>query len=59
MENCGNERFYRIMEKKDADQFNDVFAGVRNISTKPRSGYETLRVSLWVEFGAKDVYPVP
>ena len=34
IENCGNETFYRTMEKRDMEQFHEVFAGVRNISTK-------------------------
>ena len=34
MENCGNETFYRTMEKRYMEQFHEVFAGVRNISTK-------------------------
>ena len=53
MENRGIETLYWILEKRDMEQFHEVFAGVQNISTKPGSGYATLWDSLWVKFGAK------
>ena len=37
LEICGNETFYKIMKKRDMEPFHEVCAGVRNISTKPRS----------------------
>ena len=37
LETCGKETFYKIMKKRDMKPFHKVCAGVRNISTKPRS----------------------
>ena len=38
MENCGNETFYRIMEKRDMEQFHEVFAGYETYQLSPEVG---------------------